>query len=182
MPPTTTTEPPTTVPPPAAATHSASSFVAPFTLTAPLAWSFREADPKYVQIFNQDDAELSQFLIFTAFGSDQASWANLLSTNPHLDTVGVGNALVGGIEATVYDVRVLPGATNTGCTSNATCVLLTTDPVTSIGHAVREGLPNRIWLVDSNGVTVAIIAEAPEEDFEVWVGEVEAVLGTLVWE
>ena len=110
-----------------------------------------------------------KFLLFTTAGPDSLDeWVEYLTTDPRLIATEVQDIELGGQPGVFVDVR------------------LTGDPFTLFRYETAEwevssGAADRVYLVEVDGTGIAILAEAPEDDFEAWTSVIDAALATLEW-
>jgi hypothetical protein len=176
VPPTTVTTVPATTAEPEDVAFSP-GWTVPFTMTAPSTWARHEASSGETLVI---DAGLGRFVLFTLDGPDTVEgWIERLQAAEPID-VGEPTAMeVGGATGQAVEVRLGPEATDTGCFSMGPCWNVTGG---DFGWVVLEDTPNRFWILDVDGETVAILTEATERGFESWVAEVVSVLSTITWE
>lgn len=172
---TTTTEATTTTTAPAEdAEMRITSFVPSITMTAPPEW---KQDPESALLATTFvvQASASRYLAFSREGPDTVEgWLEYLESLA-LELGETAPVEVGGAEGFVVDARISDAAGTQNCPPGLVCT-----PVAESWFTV-EGYPNRFWVVDVDGETLMMVAEAIESDFETWVTEVEEVLATLEW-
>jgi hypothetical protein len=112
-------------------------------------------------------------LLFTTAGpTDPESWGRFLAEKEGLTiTESVGE--VGGVEAKVFDLELV-GEPVTIATHNPTPEELT-------GWVISADNDQRIYVLGVEGVTIAIVAEAPDALFGAWLQIVEQSLASLTW-
>lgn len=115
-----------------------------------------------------------EYVLFTTAGRDSIdAWVEYLTNNSRLVATEPRPTEIGGQPATTVDVR------NAGEPTD----LLSYSPAP--GENATWGIPgggvDRIHLVEVEGVTIAILIEAPEEDFDEFAAGVDAALATLEW-
>ena len=198
---TTTTTSPTTAPvatatadateePSATATAAASSSTAetaelavswtvPFTMTAPADWG---QDQEPLGSSRVIDSGVDRWIVFSDSGPDTVEgWIEQLTTTAQLVVTEPEPAEIGGAEGLTVDVSTSSDApmVSGGAPCANPCWALIQDAQAS--WIAEEGRPNRVWVVDVDGETIAIVTDAPEGAFESWTATVEDVLGTLEW-
>jgi hypothetical protein len=112
-------------------------------------------------------------LLFTTAGPiDPESWGRFLSDKEGL-TVSESMLEVGGIEARVFDLELV-GEPVTIANYNPTPEELT-------GWVISADNDQRIYVLEVEKVTIAILAEAPDAVFGEWLEVVEDSLASLTW-
>jgi hypothetical protein len=116
----------------------------------------------------------NQFVLFTIGGPGSVeAWLEFLTTDERMITTEPQPSEIGGQPATTVDVR-LAGPSFTMFTYAPA-------PGENASWGIVEGSANRIHLVGFEDVTVAILIEAPEDEFEEFASAVDASLTTLEW-
>lgn len=112
-------------------------------------------------------------LLFTTAGpTNPESWGRFLSEKEGLTiTESVGE--VGGVEAGVFDPELI-GEPVTIANYNPTPEELT-------GWVISAENDQRIYVLEVDGVTIAIVAEAPDALFGEWRQIVDESLASLTW-
>jgi hypothetical protein len=112
-------------------------------------------------------------LLFTTAGpTDPESWGRFLSEKEGLTiTESVGE--VGGVEARMFDLELV-GEPITIANYNPTPEELT-------GWVISSDNDQRIYVLEVEDVTIAIVAEAPDAVFGPWLEIVENSLASLSW-
>jgi hypothetical protein len=140
--------------------------------------SFQSNGPRIIEGHMGDNV----LLIASASGTAESllqsltADADILPTEPSETTVG-------DQPATQADLRLAESAPpNAACGEPCAAAIIVPDAAGGqYGWFVVDGRPNRAWLVDVDGKTVAIFAESDESDFESWTQEVQALLDTVSW-
>lgn len=141
-----------------------------FSVAADSGWEREGSGSETMFLTAPDD----HFLAFTLAGPDTVEgWIvdsmgreeYVVSEPAPVEIDGAGGELV--------DVRLAPGASENEAP-------LFDDPGLG-GWIVENGSPTRLWVVDRSGETIAIVTDAPEQEFEAWAAAVDGVLATLVW-
>jgi hypothetical protein len=115
-----------------------------------------------------------EFLLFTTAGRDSVDeWVEYLTTDPRLIATEVQDIEIGGQPGVFTDVRL------TG--DSFTLFTYAPAPGDNAEWEVATGAADRVYLVEVDGTIIAILAEAPEDDFEDWTSAIDATLATLEW-
>ena len=115
-----------------------------------------------------------QFVLFTTAGPETVdAWLEKLTNHDQLIATEPAQTEIGGQTATTIDVR------NAG--DSTSLFIYAPAPGEFAGWEVAEGAADRIHLMEVDGVTIAIIIEASEQDFEEFAAEIDAALSTLEW-
>ena len=115
-----------------------------------------------------------KYVLFTTAGRDSVdAWVEYLTNNSRLIATEPQTTEIGGQPATTIDVR----------NADESVDLFIYAPAPGVGATwgIPEGGVDRIHLVEVDGVTIAILIEAPEEDFDEFATAVDAALATLEW-
>jgi hypothetical protein len=116
----------------------------------------------------------TETLLFTTAGpTDPDAWGRFLSNKEGL-TITESASEVGGVEARVFDLELV-GEPVTIANYNPTPEELT-------GWVISADNDQRIYVLEVEEVTIAIVAEAPDALFGDWVHIVEESLASLTWE
>lgn len=116
----------------------------------------------------------NQFVLFTVGGPGSVeAWLEFLTTDERMIATEPQPSDIGGRPATTVDVRL------TG--PSFTMFTYAPAPGENAGWGISDGSANRIHLVAFDDVTVAILIEAPEDEFEEFASAVDASLITMEW-
>ena len=116
----------------------------------------------------------AKYVLFTTAGRDSVdAWVEYLTSNSRILATEPQATEIGGLPAVTIDVR------NTGQPMDL--FIYAPAPGESATWGIPEGGVDRIHLVEADGVIVAILIEAPEEDFDEFATAVDNALATLEW-
>lgn len=154
------------------------AFIVPLTFAIPPDWQASvQAESHAVAIQAPPGAAA-----FANEGSDKTveSWVDEITGQANLVTTEPEATEVGGAPGLSFDARTVANASEGQICDGATCVAITSIPG-QFEWYVMKGYPNRIWIVDVDGTTVLIAAEASEATFDAFVAEFEETLATIQW-
>ncbi len=116
----------------------------------------------------------NQFVLFTVGGPGSVeAWLEFLTTDERMIATEPQQSNIGGQPATTVDVRLAgPSFTMFGYAPA---------PGENASWGILDGSVNRIHLVEFEDVTVAILIEAPQDQFEEFASAIDASLTTLEW-
>ncbi len=151
---------------------TAPAFVVPFEMTATGVFLVKSTAINTGWIDYR--AGSGQYVVFTVGGPESVdAWVEYLTTDDLMIATEPQITDIGGQTATTIDVRL----------SGDPFDLFTYAPAPGdlAVWGIEPGAADRIHLVEVDGVTIAIIIEAPEAAFEEFAAAVDASLATLEW-
>jgi len=166
---------------------TSSQFLVPFQLAGGSNWTIFEQSDFLAEVTSEGSGEEGQRdkIYFTTIQPADSGALDLVTTSPYLEATATSAVEIGGATAQKADVTLLAGLNpqDTGCSGGpGACLILAQDATTSTGIVLREGMAYRVWVVDVNGTTVSIVAEAQQGRFAEWAPAVEEALQGLTWQ
>jgi hypothetical protein len=126
-----------------------------------------------------------RYLIITTLGpGDTEAWIEFVSSNPSADPIEPTDISLGGRPGVAFDVEVSEDAEPSDACQGEPCVrLLSLPAAANVGEfwGVPDGYRDRIWLIETENETVALLTEASLGSFDDWWQEIEPALAAWEW-